>query len=368
MRVLVDFHHHALAESLLLLLEDRFGWTVYFPAGMDWYTSDTWQFEKAWHGDRVARQYLEGIWEGARPHGTSLVRDDPRYPGRTQRGISYAEARETEWDIIISTLPPNDVGLHALAERCGAAFGVQVGNNHQESDWGRADFILSSSTLPQAGLVDPDTWGRVVTFQGKPTVIYHQEFSLDMFRATPVPANDVVASFVNCFPEGPSYPAFLEFARNHPALADFRVYGATGQPSWAAEQPYTDEFQAGDIGPVPQVADAMRGARAIWHSKHWSDGFGHTVHNAFAVGRPVLGFQRYYQDKLAGPLWVQGVTSWDIEGVSDHDLANLLVDLLSPDTGMAERMGQEAAGRFRDLVDFDGEADTIREMLADLVA
>jgi len=368
MKLLTDYHHHALAESLLLLGE-RLGWDVYFPAGMDWFTSDTWQFEKVWHGDRVARQYLEGIWAGAEPQGSGLLRHDPRHLGRIQRGISHAEAVDTDWDIILSTLPANDVGFHALAKSKGAAFGVQVGNNHQESDWGRADFILSSSTLPQAGFVTPDTWGKRLTFQGKPTVIYHQEFSLDTFHEQWPPAEaNTVASFVNCYPEGPSYPAFLEFARAHPDLAEFKVYGATGQPSWADPAvPYTDEFQRGDIGPVPDVADAMRAARLIWHTKHWSDGFGHTIHNAFAVGRPVLGFQRYYQDKFAGPLWQEGVTSYDIEHLDHADLAALIHRLIRDDERHL-RMSQAAAARFRDLVDFDGEADAIQAMLADIVA
>lgn len=364
MRVLADFHHHALAESLLILFEDRLGGAVYFPAGMDWFTSDTWQFEKQWHGDAVARQYLEGIWADAQWNpGGDCVRLDPRHPGRTQRGIEYEAALETEWDLVISTLPPNDAGLHRLAKEHGAAFGLQVGNEGQTINHQLADFILSSSTLPQAGLVSPDTWGRIVSYQGVPTIVYHQEFSMDTFRHEyPAAERQTVASFVNCFPEGPSYPDFLDFARGHDQLAQWKVYGATGQPSWATERPYTDEFQAGDLGPVPDVADAMRAARIIWHTKHWSDGFGHVIHNAFAVGRPVLGYSRYYEGKLAGPLWVEGVTSFNVEGMGDGDLEDLVARLINDDE-LHERVSTAAAARFRAVVDFDGEAQAITQLL-----
>ena len=36
------------------------------------------------------------------------------------------------------------------------------------------------------------------------------------------------------------------------------------------------------------VAAAMRDSDVAWHTKIWSDGFGHVIHNWFAVGRPVF--------------------------------------------------------------------------------
>lgn len=366
MKVLADFHHHALAESLAVLFEDRYGGELFFPIGMDWFDRGIWQFEKQFHGDRVARQYLEGIWHDAVDIGNGVWRrHDPRHPGRIHHGITHDAARDTRWDVVISTLPPNDPGFYHMARMASGEcrFGIQVGNNHQVSSWDKADFILSSSTLPEFGLVRPDTWGRIQTGPGgKPTVVYHQEFSLESFRHEWPPLTHGIASFVNCFPEGPSYPDFLEFARSHRQF-DFRVNGAMGRPSWwKEERPYEDEFTGEDISEVPRVAQAMRDARVIWHTKHWSDGFGHVIHNAFAVGRPVIGYQRYYHDKLAGPLWVQGVTSFDIEGMSPGDLAGLL-ERLTTDDEWHRSLSLNAAMRFRDLVSFDQEADVIRELV-----
>ena len=366
MLILTDFHHHALAESLLLLFEDRAGGSVYFPIGMEWFDEGVWNFERQAHGDAVARQYLVGIWADAVDIGDGIWRrHDPRHPGRIQHGITLEAARAEKWDLVISSLPHNDAGLHALAKQTGAKFGVQVGNNHQESAWHLADFILSSSTLPQAGLVSPDTWGRVKSFQGKPTIVYHQEFSLDSFMYLYPPASKRFESFVNCFPEGPSYPDFLNFARRHPQF-EFRVNGAYGRPSWYVSkegEAYRDEFAGSDIMTVPDVARAMQDARAIWHTKHWSDGFGHVIHNAFAVGRPVIGYARYYKDKLAGPLWVEGKTSFDIEGMGEHELEGLLF-LLRDDDEYHARISTEAAMRFREIVNFDTEADAILDLVA----
>src|SRR6187397_810300 len=108
-RVLTDQHHHALAESLLLLFADRYGWEVWFPTGMEWYEQDYWAFEREFHGDAVARQYLEGIWSDS-SRGALRMRPDPRHKGRTQWGVTLDAAKEMKWDIVLSSLPHNDAG------------------------------------------------------------------------------------------------------------------------------------------------------------------------------------------------------------------------------------------------------------------
>jgi hypothetical protein len=354
LRILTDFHHHALAESLLALFEDRMGGEVWFPTGMDWFNRWYWSFERAFHGDAVARQYLEGVWAGAQEIGGGVViRDDPRYPGRNQRGISLDAALAERWDLVICSLPHNYDGFHRLARETGARYGIQIGNAVQQWDE-RADFALSSSTLPGRG---PEWAGRQFVHQGVPTVMYHQEFSLEMFRHEWPPADRrTVASFVNCFAEQPeAYADFARLAAAHADEFDWKVYGSYGSVP-------VDELAAGDISDVPAVADEMRRARIGWHSKAWSDGFGHVVHNWFSIGRPVIGWARYYADKLAAPLWVEGETSFDIARHSVDELVGIL-RRLRDDDDYHQRISEAAAARFRDVVDFGAEADAIAELL-----
>ena len=347
MRVLIDRHHHGLLEAYMLTLGDRLGYEVWCPYGMDWFESETWNFERAFHGDAVARQYLVGIW-GDTSDPDLVVVDDVRHPNRKLRGISYEAARDTEWDLVISSLPHNDEGYARFAAQTGARFGVQVGNNVQQSRWDLADFILSSSTLDGYG---PEYVGKRFDYQGVPAVMYHQEFSTDIFRPEWPPAETrSVASFMNCFPETPPYQQFRELAQGYPDF-DWKVYGAYGSAA-------VDELAAGDISWVPDIADRMRATRIIWHAKSWSDGFGHVIHNAFAVGRPVVGWQRYYADKIAGPLWQEGVTSFDMEHF-DIDTLRRLRD----DDDFHRRISENAAARFAEVVDFDAEAEVIREVL-----
>lgn len=354
MRVLLDFHHHALAESYALTFADRFGWDIRFPVGMDWFDAGIWQFEKEWHGDRVARQYLVDIWGDVPPAASEVIVPDRRHPRRWLRGVTLERAQDMDWDIVISSLPANDAGYHAFARDKGARFGVQVGNDHQMSRWDLAGFVLASSTLPGFG---PEYIGRRFTFMGTPALMYHQELSLDIFRQRPPAVGSEVASWVNCFGEGPSYPDFLRFARAYSDEFDFKVYGALGSYEG-------DEFQGGDISWVPDIADRMGHARVGWHTKHWSDGFGHTIHDWFAIGRPVVGYARYYRDKLAGILWDEGYTSFDIEHLSHEELASLLRRLRDDDEYHA-RICENAALRFRATVDFDAEAEAIRALIDD---
>lgn len=358
MRVLTDFHHHALAESLLILFEDRYGAEVHFPYGMDWFHRWYWSFERAWHGDAVAQQYLLGVWTDAIEIEPGLFqRMDPRHPGRLNHAVTLDYALSQRYDLVLCSLPHNYSGFRRLAKETGARYGIQIGNLAQE--WDReADFALVSSTLPGFG---PEHAGRRIEYQGVPSVIYHQEFSLDTFRPEwPPGERNSVASFVNCFAEtAPAYADFTTLARANPDF-DWKVYGSYGSAT-------EDEFAAGDISEVSQVADAMRASRIGWHSKMWSDGFGHVIHNWFAIGRPVVGHAGFYADKLAGPLWVEGETSFDVARHSTDALLSHMRRLRDDDDYHA-RICENVATRFREVVDYDAEADLIADLLGVAVA
>jgi glycosyltransferase involved in cell wall biosynthesis len=350
--LLADYHHHDLWESLELLC-DRLGWNLYRPIGMEWFTENFWEFEKAWHGDAVAKQYLEPWGDDTRVY---LGDTDRQYPGmrldkshlRVQKMLTLEAARDLKPDIVLASVAHNHAGLHRFAKEVGAKFGIHLGNvrfspiDMQEDRWDLADFGIVTSILPAP--VD------------KPHVVVHQEFSLEDFRHEPPPGDGTftVASFVNCFPENPqAYAGFKAVAAHRPEY-DWKVYGAYGSAP-------LDEYAAGNIGKCSEVGDAMRASDVAWHTKQWSDGFGHVVHDWFAVGRPVIGHEWYYRSQLAGPLWQEGVTSFDITDKRPEDVVDL-IDRLYRDPDLRLRMGENAAARFREIVNFDEEEQAIRRM------
>jgi hypothetical protein len=344
-RVLADYHlgHHAdLFESLQLTLGDRLGFEMYAPFGMEWFERRHWNFERSWHGDAVARQYLVGIWGDARPDANGIVSiPDTRHPGRTLRGITLDAALTVRWEIVLSSVPDNARGFRQVADLTGARFGIHIGNQWGDEAWlEHPSFAIVTTTSPIPSLMDH--------------VVVHQEFRREVFRYAAPSGFGPVRSFVNCFPETPEYPNFQQTARQAPELR-WEVYGAVG-----SGQP--DEFTQDDLHGIDLVADSMRGAGVIWHAKHWSDGFGHVIHNAFAVGRPVFGYQRYYADKLAGPLWQDGVTSWDVESHGRSDTLDMIRTLRdNPDRYL--EMCEAAARRFDEVVDFAADADKVARLL-----
>lgn len=346
MRVLADFHHDCLYESLALLFEDRFGWELYRPIGMDWYDLEYWNLERRWHGDAVARQYLEPWSDDVAADGYQTRLNKTH--GRQHRMLTVEQARDLRPDIVISTVAHNHEGMARFAKDVGATFGLQIGNvrfspiDMAEDRWDLAAFGLVSTLLP----------GPVP----KPHVVYHQEFSLEDFRPAPPPRGERfrVASFVQCFPENPQgYAQFRATAERLPEM-DWQVFGSYGQ---VAE----DQYACGNLSPDGAIGDAMRAADVAWHTKQWSDGFGHIVHNWAAVGRPIVGFEWYYRTQLAGPLWQEGVTTFDITDKSVDDVAGIL-RRLEQDEDLHLRMSEAMAARFREVVSFDQEATAIREL------
>jgi glycosyltransferase involved in cell wall biosynthesis len=347
MRVLADYHHHDLWESLELLCA-RLGWELYRPIGMEWFDEGYWNFERAWHGDAVAKQYLVR-WDSD-TRGVPMRYDASH--NRYQRLLTLENARALKPHIVIASVAHNHEGFARFAREVGATFGIHLGNvrfspiDMQEDRWDLADFGIVTSVLPAP--VD------------KPHVVVHQEFSLKDFRHEPPNGGPfTVSSFVNCFPENPqAYAGFRAVAAERPNYG-WNVYGSYGQVP-------EDEYAAGNLQPCAAVGDAMRASDVAWHTKQWSDGFGHVIHNWFAVGRPVIGHEWYYKSQLAGPLWQEGVTSFDITDKSVSEVVWLL-DRLANEPDLRVRMGDAAAARFREVVDFDEEEQAIRRMFSQVL-
>jgi hypothetical protein len=249
-RVLVDYHHHDLWESLELLFTDRFGWELLRPIGLDWFEQGYWNHERKWHGDAIARQYLI-------PWGSDITDLDGRLSrldtshNRVQKLVTLEQARELRPDIVISTLAHNHEGMARFAAEVGATFGLQIGNvrfgaqDMAEDRWDLAAFGLVSGVMP---LTPP-----------KPHVTYHQEFAVPEYQPPPRRLKDcdckgcgagfTVSSFVQCYPETDwAYRWMTDTAAVAPEL-DWRVYGAYGQAPSTSTRPATSTSAPTSSGP-----------------------------------------------------------------------------------------------------------------------
>jgi len=340
-RVLADRHHGCLWESLELLFTDRFGWDLFCPIGYEWRTSGIWAHEP--HRPEVAHQFLD-FMSTDRDCGSHWERVDSEHPHRTIKMLTLDQVRQRKVDLIICTLPDNEPGMHNLARQMGAKFGVQMGNVVTRSPqelykcYERADFLLLSTKVPIA--------------PNKPFVEYHQEFSLQDYRFEFPPRKREAATWVHLIGNTPVFRYFDELAKRVPEL-EWKCYGHkdVNNPYWSRS-----------IATCPEVAKSMREATIHIVFKTWGDGYGHVVHNAFAVGRPVIATASYYRDKLAGPLFEDGINSMDVQAHSIDEVVAFIRRLLE-DQYYLHQVCLASWESFNRHVNFDKEAEKIRQML-----
>jgi hypothetical protein len=114
----------------------------------------------------------------------------------------------------------------------------------------------------------------------------------------------------------------------------------------------------------PQVADTMKEMAAIWHTKAIGDGWGHVIHGAFALGRPIIGIKSYYSGMRAYDLWKPNVNCLDLSGEQFVQAAGKVNRLLH-DPDKLIRMGEESAKAFYDKIDYERDAENIRKLFED---
>lgn len=347
MRVLADFHHQSLYHSLYMLLEQRLGWELYRPIGTEWHKEGYWAIYN--HPHTVA-QFL-GIHQGTDMpmdvHGVHLPEHERKNLNYTiengiyyvqdvtyktiHRAITLSKFKEMKFDVLLASIPQHIAPYNKLADtfQPGAKTVFQVGNC-----WGKqaaARNILSSTAPCDTG--------------GIHTVFYHQEFDTNLFCYTEPEFHNVVHSYVHYM--------------KRPEL-----FGQVAQqlPGWKMTT-----YGAGMTDNLIQIFDmaaAMKRSAFTWHFKPEGDGFGHSIHNSFACGRPVVVWKSHYRRKLADQLMIDGVTCINADGKSPQQIAEQLLYWSQPERH--RQMCQAAYQRFREVVDFDAEFAQVQTFLQNL--
>lgn len=345
MRVFCDMHHMDLFYSLQLLFEKRLGWELYRPIGMEWWNEGLWA---VYNHPSTAKQYLsteQAIDVPKDVHGFSLPErlrhnsvyryedgiyyvEDPS-KGKVNRGITLARFKEMKFDFLVSSMPPHIPIFNELIRRWQphAKHIFQVGNM-----WGQQPGVsnILASTAPFS------------VPRGVNICFYHQEFDLGVFRPAPPGKDRKVFSFIHYMRE---MELNLDFRRVMPGW-EFRTFGGGME---------------GDLCRSSDIASKIGEAAFVWHIKPEGDGFGHIIHNVFAIGRPPIVKMSHYAGKLAGSLMVDGVTCINIEGVPVEYSAQRIESLFS--SGGYEEMCNAAGSRFREIVNYDQEETAIRSFL-----
>jgi hypothetical protein len=341
-KVFCDFHHSSLLRSLVLLFEGRLGTDVYRPIGMEWFDEGYWAINNL---RDTAEQFLKVDsqpvdrtpplnWAEPMVDGVYWVAD----PGAQthHRACTLDFFKQQRFDYIIASIPAHVPIFEALRQKYQpqAKLIVQMGNNWDIDQY--AGYNVLASIAPTLA-------------PGVNAHFYHQEFDLRVFNDTPVQPVRRVYSFLNVIEKsGIGWNDYSELKRQLERQGwEFRAYGG--------------QCPDGGISGAEQVAKRMREAAFIFHVKPGGDGFGHVIHNAYAVGRPVITRPSHYRGQLAERLLVPG-TFIDLDRYGRPGVKNILTRLMHDPEGL-EAMGRRAAERFDEVVNFEREAEEIRAWL-----
>lgn len=358
-RVFTDFHHSSLLRATNLLFDERLHMMVYRPIGMEWFDEGFWAINDL---RDTAQQFLsldQSLQPGDNtpPLNRTITKERDQILGETpDQGVHYVADpggltahractleyfKNNRFDYVIASIPAHVPLFEQLIAKYQpqAKLIVQIGN-----EWPQQLFeghnVLAS--------VKPRDYGS-----GTNAIFYHQEFDTEIFHPSPVPDTRKIYSFINILQNMPlAWSDFtgLEMILKARSGFEFKSYGG--------------QCRDGNMNGPIELADKMREASMIYHEKEGGDGFGHIIYNAYAVGRPIITRRRFYKDRLAEELLIPG-TFIDMD---EHNLpaACNLINRLSYMPETLADMGRRAAERFREVVNYEQEAEEIRSWLSHL--
>lgn len=340
MKILADYHHDSLFKSLHLLFEKRLGHELYRPVGLEWFKKGFWRINDL---EDTAKQYLDLDQryiplDKTRRLNQILDSQATHYEidgsGYVQKAVTWEQFLQHKWDFIIASVPNHIEPFRKLAEMSGAKFVIQIGNN-----WDMREFAgenVLASVLPT------DSKGANACF-------YHQEIDLDEFYFELPEPNRKIYSFINVIENTLGWKDFL-YMESMGSDFTFKSFGG--------------QCRDGNCQGDKILADKMREAMIIFHVKPGGDGFGHVLHNAFAVGRPVITRKSHYKNQL-GELLLTNDTCIDLDMLSIGEAIETLKEL-AYDKYALKNMSKSARRRFAQVVDYEEDAVRIARFLAEL--
>ncbi len=355
MNVFADVHHQDLFLSLQLLFEKRFGWRLFRPGGVEWFSRGYWRLAELYgnHPDTI-KQFLE-IREIQRlpyipPFSNhplnKIVEEKPEYYVMESNPINHKVITPDQFfamdiNLVIASHPLHIESFKRLCNehKNHPKLIYQIGN-----DW----CIDPVQTLLVDGvMVSAITNTSICT---KPVIVYHQEFDTDIFCYKPPVESNKITAILHCFDVYQDAQLFYLVETLMPEM-NFKAFGATSRD--------------GVITGHQNIADEIHKSRFIWHVKAGGDGYGHIMHNAFSCGRPPIVKKSYYEGKLAGQLMIDGATCITIDDLSPNQIVAKIKQYNEPE--VYKQMSENAHRKFTEVVDFDKEAEELKKFLSNIL-
>lgn len=352
--VFTDFHHASLLQSFILLFEKRLGGSVYRPIGMEWAEKGFW---KVYDHPATQAQYLSigsTPIDGTEPLNEVVGKDNLEPPrrgkylcqdidsGTYNKAITFDRFLSIPIDIVIASLPQHVEPYMRLCELHPnkPKLIYQIGNAWELPAGVPVKNVMASAKVPN---IPAD-----INF-----IQYHQEFDTNIFQPYTTVYGKSIYSFVNCFNVADHFKADWQLFEEVERL----------MPDWSLKS-YGGQCRDGAAHGSKELADKMREARFIWHTKNGGDGYGHVIFNSAAVGRPLITKKSYYSGKLGEALMIDGETCINVDNLSPHHIVEKIVHYSEPDR--YAQMCRNIVNNFEKNVDFAKEEIALREFLSKL--
>ncbi|WP_372660585.1 hypothetical protein [Cohnella sp.] len=337
--VFTDFHHGSLLLSLILFFEKRLGGTITTPIGVEWYTQGFWKIRD--HPD-VIREFLEPVGKGESLKDNRSIYMCQDRSGFTYKGVTLDGFYELPVDIVIASLPEHVEPFWRLCQTHPSKpkLVFQIGNDWQMQQW-IAPNVMTSAVIKSIP-------------KHIHSILYHQEFDLSMFHPDFSLPGNYIHSFVNCFIDEGGCARDYQLFQTVEAL----------MPNWTFKS-YGVECRNGNISGHQVIAEQMRKARFIWHTKYGGDGYGHIIYNSAAMARPLIVKAEYYNEKLGKELMVDGVTCLSIDGLSPQEIVNKI--LYYSEENRYSALCKNMYDNFKLKVDFDKEGEELKHFIKNLL-
>lgn len=339
--VIADFHHASLFHSLMYLFDERLGFDLRRPFGLDWWKEGYFSYCNPDFGQGILQ--TESKIKELDPDKIDTTVEPM---GKT---ITLPEAKDNAGKIrfMVSSLHDSEPCFNAfIRDFCSFKKTVlirQVGNPNE---------VVRCSS--HALCSDKQTFDRLAGgAKHYHRILYHQEFNRNIFdwhnvnyprRRQP----KHIKSYLNFIKSNvPIYSQYCNL-RNYIENVRWYEHGLQGEH--------------GEFHSLAKMADSMADADMGISMKHW-DGFGHCVHNLAAIGRPIISRIGDYDEKLGGLFMEDGVTAVKLTGNLEVDKKKIL-RMLEPDNLVAACW--ETYKRFCENVNFDEEEVSIRKWLSEI--
>lgn len=342
--VICDIHHASLFQSLLYLFEKRLGFEVCRPFGRDWWEEGYVRYPHETDASgptELATTAILGPSEAESLDPDKIFTSSQKM-GRT---ITLEEAKDRSDEIkymVASLYATEESFAHFIADCCSRKTILvrQVGNPNEPVRYTR--HALCS-----------DTWTYDRIKDSHHAILYHQEFSTDIFKYVPIDLSRKqknIKTYVNYIHDNRQLRLWYRQFKQLVSSDKIKCWehGMHGED--------------GEFHDLREIAKSMATADLVLSPKNW-DGFGHCVHNAYAIGRPVISRVGDYAGKIAEVLMEDMVSSVLLTGDWKRDKQKVeyaLRDEILP------VMCWNARNMFELHVNFDEEEKAIRAWLSEI--